>query len=588
MSKAEKKFPISAYYRSLKIIWKSDKKLSFINFLLQLFLAIIPLVNLYILKGLVDLILEKNQQDYNTIIYQILILLAVQVINAGLSQVHQYLQNLQQQKITDYVTAMVIQKAIDVPYNHYENPKYHDSLHLAQHQALYKLPVLVNAINQLVQQGLNMLLLSVLFITIKWYYFFLFVLLGLPLAYVKWYYSNKINQHTKRYIPLERQSGYLNWVLTSLGFAKEVRIFDYGKSFLDKFKGIRHKISKDKREIGYHNAWAGFWAQLIEIIAICYIYFRLAVQTFAGVISIGSFVMYFQAFNRLQASLKSFLQSLVELFQLRLFLNDLFLFLDIPRDKKHPETPVIDSNKGIDIENVFFNYPGSDKEVLNNISIKCRPGNIIALVGENGSGKSTLVKLLTGLYTVQKGAIKINGVNINLISDQELRKKISVIFQDFNVYEATVKDNIGLGSTVPDNDKIKLSAEVTGANYFIEKLPLGYETLLGRSFNKSEQLSGGQWQKLALSRAFYRDTEIIILDEPTSHIDPIAEFTIIENLMKIIKDKIVILITHRLYILKKAHYIYHMHEGKITEQGTFEELISKNSLFKIMYEKQKV
>jgi ATP-binding cassette subfamily B protein len=556
--------------------------------LLQLFLAIVPLVNLYILKGLVDLVLKQNSNGHNLIIYQILILLVVQIINAGLNQVYQYVQSLQEQKITDYVAAMVIQKAINVPYDHYENPKYHDSLHMAQYQALYKLPVLINAINQLIQQVFNMLFLSVLFITIKWYYFFLFVLLGLPLAYVKWYYSNKINLHAKRYVTLERQSGYLNLVLTSLGFAKEVRIFDFGKIFLDKFKGIRNKISKDKREIGYHNAWAGFWAQLIEIVSICYIYFKIAVQTFTGVISIGSFVMYFQAFQRLQASLKSFLQSLVELFQLRMFLTDLFLFLDIREEVKPFDKSVTFSEKGIEIENVSFTYPGSDKEVLKNISLKCGSGHITALVGENGSGKSTLVKLLTGLYRVQKGIIKVNGININIIPDEELRKMTSVIFQDFNMYDSSVKENIGLGAAFTDDNKIRASAEATGANDFVNELPYRYETLLGRSFNKSEQLSGGQWQKLALSRAFYRDTEIVILDEPTSHIDPLGEFTIIENLIKNIDGKIVILITHRLYNLKKAHCIYNMHEGKIVEAGTFDELILENGLFKRMYEKQKL
>ena len=584
----KKDFFISAYYRSVAIIWKSDRKLCLLNLLLQLFIAIIPLANLYILKGLVDLVLKQNSNQYNAIVNQILLLLFVQIISASINQVYQYLQNLQQQKVTDHITAIVIQKAIKVPYNHYENPDYHDSLHLAQFQALYKLPILINAINQLIQQGLNIILLSVLFVTIKWYYFFLFVLIGLPLAYVKWHYSNKTNLLAKKNVPLERQSGYLNLVLTSLGYAKEVRVFDFGKSFLEKFKSIRHKISKEKKEINYHNAWAGFWAQLIEIVSICYIYFKIAVQTFKGVISIGSFVMYFQAFQRLQTSLKSFLQSLVELFQLRLFLNDLFLFLDIPEHEKKRGSAVTYAGKGIEIENVSFSYPNSEKEVLKNVSLKCMPGNIIALVGENGSGKSTLVKLLTGLYNVQKGIVTINGININTIRDDELREKISVIFQDFNMYDSTVKENIGLGVASPNENKITSSAKATGADKFVEKLPLGYDTLLGRSFNKSEQLSGGQWQRLALSRAFYRDTEIIILDEPTSQIDPIAEFEIIKNLIKNIENKIVILITHRLYNLKEADCIYNMHQGQIVEAGTFNELIVKNGLFKMMYDKQRL
>ena len=209
------------------------------------------------------------------------------------------------------------------------------------------------------------------------------------------------------------------------------------------------------------------------------------------------------------------------------------------------------------------------------------------MVGENGSGKSTLVKLLTGLYHVQGDAIRINGVPINKISEKQLKEKVSVIFQDFNMYDASIKENIGL-NLIKENNKLIESAKATGANEFIDKFSTGYDTLLGRSFKKSEQLSGGQWQKLALSRAVYRDTEILILDEPTSQIDPIAEFTIIENLKKSIGNKIIILITHRLYNLKDADYIYTMHEGEIIEQGIFSELISTNGLFKKMYEKQKL
>lgn len=578
---------IRAIHKSINIIWKSSPTLAYGNICLQLLLAIIPLANLYILKGLVDLVINQETTEINTITWQVIYLLIVQIVNAGLIQLSQYLQNIQLNIITDYVSNLVINKAINVPYSHYENSDYHDSLHLAQFQALHRLPILTNAINQLVQQGMNVLFLSVFFITLKWYYFFLFLLIGLPLAFVRWYYSNKKSQLEKKQVGLERQSNYLNLVLTSLAYAKEVRIFGYGKSFHDKFKSIRQKIFTEKKAISYKNSWAGFWAQLIEIISICFIYLSIAIQTFKGIISIGSFVMYFQAFQRVQTSLRSFLESLVQIFQLRLFLNDLFSFLEIAGDTKQTLKVLPSNRAGIEILNVSFTYPGGQKEVIKNVSLTCRPGNLIALVGENGSGKSTLVKLLTGLYPVQKGKISIDGTDINLISNEDLRNKMSVIFQDFNMYDATVNENIALGLPISEK-KIIESAEASGAKEFINKLPTGYDTFLGRAFYKSEQLSGGQWQKLALARAFYRDHEIIILDEPTSQVDPIAEFDIFENLGRNLENKIVLLITHRLYNLKKAHRIYTMHDGEIVEQGSFAELILKDGLFKMMYHKQKL
>jgi len=308
-------------------------------------------------------------------------------------------------------------------------------------------------------------------------------------------------------------------------------------------------------------------------------------------ISVGAFVVYLQGFQRLQSTSKNFLQSLVQLFQQRLFLKDLFTFLDIPTQKEElQQTPFPKSAEGLSLKNVSFTYPETTKKVLKNISLVCKPGNIVAVVGENGSGKSTLVKLIAQLYNIQKGQITINGTDINKIDNNSFREHTTFIFQDFEKYFFTIAENITIGTSNQETDirAIERSAVLSGADAFIQKLSAGYKTRLGRLFQGSEQLSGGQWQKLILSRIFYRDSQLVVLDEPTSALDANAEFALYKNLKEQLGNKMVILISHRLYNLKFADHIYMMDEGEITEEGSFEQLVNGNGAFRRMYDAQKL
>jgi ATP-binding cassette subfamily B protein len=282
---------------------------------------------------------------------------------------------------------------------------------------------------------------------------------------------------------------------------------------------------------------------------------------------------------------------MVQIFQQRLFLNDLFKFLDMRTDSgSFGNKEFIIANKGISINNLSFTYPGTDKVILQNVSIQCKPGSIVAIVGENGSGKSTLVKLLWRLYNAEPGSIKLEDNDFTDIGISAFQKNSIFLFQDFEQYMLTVEENIALS----DIEKKKTGTDIAdaarfaGASQFIEKLSHGYATRLGRSFYKGEQLSGGQWQKLALSRAFYKDAKLVILDEPTSAMDASAEYDVFNNIKSQMSDKMVFLITHRLYNLKIADHIYVLKDGTINQEGSFDTLIKTPGLFKEMYDKQKL
>jgi len=293
----------------------------------------------------------------------------------------------------------------------------------------------------------------------------------------------------------------------------------------------------------------------------------------------------------LQNVSKNFLQSLVQIFQQRLFLKDLFVFFDIAQQHQPTRNlsfPVV--QQGLSVNHVSFGYPQTNKIVLHDISIHCKPGKIIAIVGENGSGKSTLVKLLAGLYELQSGSIKIDEIPLKDIDKSSFRNNTIFVFQDFEKYFFTVEENIALGEdgTTNRSANIEKAATLSGAHEFITKLSKGYKTRMGRIFEGSEQLSGGQWQKLALARIFYKDAQLVVLDEPTSALDATAEFELYENVKEHLKDKMIILISHRLYNLKIADHIYMMQNGSIEEEGSFKELIGKEGTFKKMYDAQKL
>lgn len=332
-------------------------------------------------------------------------------------------------------------------------------------------------------------------------------------------------------------------------------------------------------------------AETGEIIAMTLVFVFLAKYTWQKVLTVGAFVIYIQGFQRLQSTSKSFLQALVQLFQQRLFLKDLFTFLDLKTGKvAMGESAFPEVTQGLAVRELSFAYPGTQRVVLHNISLACKPGQIIAIVGENGSGKSTLVKLLARLYYGHSGDIKIDDVPVTNISMADFRKQSVFLFQDFEKYYLTIDENISLGDVKGDiiAADTERAARLADAHRFIQKLTNGYQTRIGRVFRGSEQLSGGQWQKLALSRAFYRKAKLIILDEPTSALDPIAEAEIFENVKKHLNNQMVILITHRLYNLKIADQIYVLRNGAISQQGRFEELIGVEGEFKKMYDNQKL
>jgi len=576
--------------RSLMLLWHTSNSLALLTLGLHIIQALLPVASLYFIKILVEGV--SNKMAFSEIVPFIIYFLVTQLLLALTQQYANYIITIYQPRLTDYLSKQVLEKAVNVDYGYYENPAYHDNLHLAQQQSLYRAGMLLTSFTAFITSGFALLFLVAFFISMQSFFALLFIAFSMPLAAIKWYYGIAIIQQERKLTPLERESNYLHQILTGVSFAKETRVFGFGSFFIDKFVNIRRSIRLQKQRLNRKLTHYSLIAEAIEIIAMAIIFAILSRQTIEGTVTLGLFVVYIQGFQSLQNNSKNFLQSVVQILQQRIFLQDLFLFLDIPTSAKTSnQNPFPLTQSGLIINNLSFQYTPDSKQVLHDISLRCKPGQIIAIVGQNGSGKSTLIKLLAKLYEANQGSILFDDTAIGDVSPAAFKDQTVFLFQDFEKYFFTIEENIVLGE--PDKTRaiadIHLAAQAAGAESLISKLPEGYQTRMGRIFEGSAQLSGGEWQKIALARVFYRNNaQLIVLDEPTSALDAPAEYEIFKQIKAIAKNKMVILITHRLYNLKIADHLYVMENGRIAEEGSFEDLIEKNGVFAQLYNMQQL
>lgn len=576
------------YVQILQIIYKASPGNAVSYFVLVLFQSVVPVASLYITKEIIDIITNPKGHEFTEIIKLVIGFCVLQLISSVCSQMATYVNSLYQQKVGDYLSRRVLDKAISVDFSYYENPIYHDTLHLAQQQAVFKAAQLLNGFSNLLMQFSSVIMIACMLAYYYWQYAVIILVLSLPLFIVKWFFSRKSFIEETKLAKVERESNYLQQVLTGLSYAKEVRLFGFGKEFISRYSFLREYLFKQRKSIQNKQNFYSVIIEGGEIVLVGFIFLSLAQSTWEQNITPGLFVIYLQGFQKLQSGTKSFLAALVQLFQHRMFINHLFQFLAIPeRSSTEPMVHFPLRPSKLEVKNLCFSYPDTKREILKNISLSCQKGQIIAIVGANGSGKSTLVKLLGKLYDYENGSIEIDDVELSTIDKDTFRENSVFLFQDFEKYFMSVAESISLGSKEKINiEKLKQATKNSGAHVFIDKMKMGFDSKLGRTFWMGEQLSGGEWQKLALARLFYRDADLVVMDEPTSALDAFSENELYNSLRVWGKEKMIVLVSHRLFQLKKADYIYVMKEGRIVEKGNFDSLLAQKSYFCEMFEDQ--
>jgi ATP-binding cassette subfamily B protein len=441
------------------------------------------------------------------------------------------------------------------------------------------------------QAGLSLLAMAALLFSFHWLLTVALLAAALPGLFVKTRYSARLYRWTRNRTQLERLTRYVTTILTSIDYAKEIRIFGHGSEFLRRHRELRKQGIRERMKMTRSRTVQDVAAQSVAVAAVFAAMFFIARRALIGAISVGDVVMYFGAFQRAQDFFREMLTGLASLYENNLFLGDFDRFLalqptivDPPRPRPFP-SPV---TKGLEFRGVTFRYPGTERDVLKNVSFTIRSGEHVALVGENGSGKTTLVKLLCRLYDPDAGAILVDDVDLREMRVENLRDHFSVVFQDYAKFYLTARENIWLGNVALPHDApaITAAARRTGADALIQALPFGYDTTLGRQFENGVDLSIGQWQKLALSRAFLRQTPFIVLDEPSAALDPRAEAQVFDHFHELTRGRTAIFISHRLSTVRRADRILVIVDGQIAEAGVHEELLKRAGVYAELFETQ--
>ena len=522
--------------------------------------SILPVASLYLLKLIIDAITVPGGQ-LNIWIYVALfcsIFLASRLSNI----INQFSGDIQTQKLTDYISSVLHKKSISLDLSYYDNPEYHDTFHRAQQEASYRPVFILNNITELLRNSISFIGIAYILTSLSWIVLFIIILAGLPSVFIKLSKIKFFYKWNKSKTSLYRKTNYYSMLLTHRIFAKEIRIFMLGNYLRKEFQKIREVLVNELTKLSKQRVKNELYSSVFEVMVLGIIIILLIKKAFAGAITVGSFAIFFEAFRRGLDFWQSILNNLSGIYNNKLFLANLFEFIKLQPKIKQIRQPLLmpELKQGIRFQDVTFHYEGR-RNILDNITFTIKPGEIILITGENGSGKTTLIKLLCRMYECSEGTITFDGIDIKDLEIKSLYKNIGAIFQDFGKYDITVSDNIKLGNVEFEHPVFSVS-EISGSHQFIEKLPKKYNTLLGKYFHEGEELSIGQWQKIALARALYNDAQILILDEPTSSIDKETEH-IFFNKLNCIKNKIIIVIGHKISNKVKADHYFHLHDGKL-------------------------
>lgn len=593
---AQKLQTLSRLLPALRLVWKSSPRWTLARIALLVIQGLLPLASIYLAKLIVDQVTESLTRADPALAFQkilplILVAAGITLLTALCLSLAELVNTAQSQRVTDYMESLLHSKSIEVDLAYYEDPKYHDTLQRAQQEAPYRPTQILTRLALVGQNSISLVAMVGLLLSLHWGIAGVLFVAAIPSVLVRFRYTKELYQWQRDWTPKERESRYLGWLLTDEMYAKEIRLFELGDLFSFRFDELRYQIYLARLGLLTRRSIAFFLAQAIAGLFLFVIYGFIIYETLAGRLKLGDLVLYHQALQRGQNDLKSLMTSISGLYEDNLFLANLYEFLDLK-----PKIATTESSRpvprpmreGIVFENVNFQYGNTEREALRDISLTIRPGETIALVGENGSGKTTLIKLLCRLYDPTNGKITIDGQDLRTLDVEKFRRQISVIFQDYAKYHLSAQDNIWMGniSLPASKDSILEAARRSGADEVIRKLPNGYDTVLGKLFENGEELSIGQWQKVALARAFLRDSQVIVLDEPTSAMDPKAEYEVFRKFKELIQDQAAVLITHRLSTVKMADHIYVMDQGKIVERGTHEQLMDLSGTYARLFEIQ--
>jgi len=521
---------------------------------------------------------EANSIKEPLVIKYVILSVVSAVLYTSIKAIAGFITEKQAAKVAEYVDDKIHRSAIDLDLSFYESPEYFDILKRARDMGSERPNQIVGTIVEITKNSINLVLIGTMLVSIDWRLFPILGLFIIPTLWVRINFADSQNLLRLSQTALERKSSYMSTLLTSDIHAKEIRSFGLGNHIRKMYGNTRLSLLAGRLKISKQRTFKELISSFIATVGFFSCIAYIAIGSLHGMTSIGDITIFVVAFPQSFSLMQSLSTSIATLYHNNIFVKSIFELFDLKSSlKENPNPLAIPTDPQIDLElkNVNFTYPHADKPTLKNISLKMPAGKIVAVVGSNGAGKSTLIKLLCRLYDPSSGEITLNNKDIKNFSSSDYQKQICAVFQDFGKYNVSVADNIRFGDIHHERDHTEVveAAVNSGANLFIDQFPAGYDTVMGRIFEDGHEVSIGQWQKLAIARAFFSTSRFIILDEATSALDAMSEKGLFDSLRERIGNRAALIISHRQSAVKHADYIYMLSDGQISESGTHEELI---------------
>ncbi|MFM8410048.1 MAG: ABC transporter ATP-binding protein [Alphaproteobacteria bacterium] len=585
------RIPSNARY-ALRLLWNADARLAAVLIAVSIAEAVLPVAMAWVAKRIVDAVVAAREGGLESsgALGWVAVEGVLMLLRTSVGQVSALAQTLLVGALSLEVNGRILEKAINVSYQHFEDPRFNDRLAQARREASSR-PL--DVVRQALILGRNLVML-VGFGAVLGSFSPLAALALLaatvPSFLVEARFGGLSFLAKRRRIAATRVAAYVEAVLANEGPVKEVKLFGLSRWLLDRYRTLMRGFHEEDADLAVRRSRAGFVVGLLSVGVLYACYAWVVRRAVGGDISVGTMTLYLVAFREGQAAFHAALVAVAKLYEDNLFMSNLTEYLAIPEDEPHeeiPSLPDVGRPPRVELDRVSFRYPGASHDVLTDVSLVIEPGETIALVGPNGAGKTTLVKLLCGLHRPTSGTIRIDGRDVATMPTAELRARVGVIFQDFVRFALTLGENVGVG-WLPDlenREAVERAADAGGLNDLVERLPEGWDSPLGRWLGGSE-LSVGQWQRLAISRAFMRRSRLLVLDEPTSALDAEHESETFARFRELARDRTALLITHRFSTVRLADRIAVFEDGRLTELGTHAELLASDRRYAHMFRLQ--